>query len=659
MKDNESPTREQTTKHASEPTRQYGREYHLKEHDIDFVGERCKVNTITGSRIDEHVQFVERIERATQDLLGNHPVRIQIQQWCEEYRAAAEDIVNDRGLSLPCIGIIGAKGQGKTWVARQWILDNAIAQLLPSGVLAKEATTKLHWIGPIAPEVIHADREVYVACPTARMLDLKQPYMLLDTPGYTDEDAGAAAIAKEALSLAPIKLLVARRDQLRSAIHVQLAALTEGSVCVPIITAAPVPSTADEHTQQSTRGNSSNTDSLKQDLAWYTAALTVSAPGTRFLEPITVADFEATGDEIGIGMQLQQALQSRLANEDLKVASATKSVRLQAAMDRLRHRVAQAISGQVPQLASAIDRLTATADALPTQAIETVLGSKQTLRNAIRDRIRGEIISGTGLFWFPYRTLLGILGFTHGAWDRLVLSMTGSLPSIFGTFVTLARNLTNAKQAHQELRDGIKDQLTRQVQDQLLPAQQEFYRAIERIRSTERTTERNRNILRDSHQVETGLRIRMGGIDALQTEAREVFESTLEKHRISRWVLQCLGLLASLVFWGLMAGPIIAVYRQYFLASLHAWSDGTKDLGEFPSPSPTMMITAFGISILPVLLIAMLVMGWFQRAKRLDAIADEIYARELQKVDALKQDGTIRLYYEDPLLENAEYLTSL
>jgi hypothetical protein len=72
-----------------------------------------------------------------------------------------------------------------------------------------------------------------------------------------------------------------------------------------------------------------------------------------------------------------------------------------------------------------------------------------------------------------------------------------------------------------------------------------------------------------------------------------------------------------------------------------------------------MMITAFGISIFPVLLIAMLVMGWFQRAKRLDAIADEIYARELQKVDALKQDGTIRLYYEDPLLENAEYLTSL
>ncbi|MFO0410981.1 MAG: hypothetical protein ACK50R_05005, partial [Planctomycetota bacterium] len=71
-------------------------------------------------------------------------------------------------------------------------------------------------------------REIYLACPSKSMLDFNRPYMVLDTPGYTDEDPSAAAIAKEAMSLAPIKLLVARRDQLRSAIHVQLAALTEG-----------------------------------------------------------------------------------------------------------------------------------------------------------------------------------------------------------------------------------------------------------------------------------------------------------------------------------------------------------------------------------------------------------------------------------------------
>jgi len=590
--------------------------------------------------MEDHLQMVERIEEASQQLLGSHPVRLQIARWCEEFRQAANDITHERGVMLPCFGIIGAKGQGKTWVARQLILEPSIAQLLPSGVLAKEATTRLHWIGPSAPDALEASREVYLACPAKSMLDFQRPYMVLDTPGYTDEDPMAAAIAKEAMSLAPIKLLVARRDQLRSAIHVQLAALTEGSVCLPIITCVP-------HSESMGSGNLAG--SLQRDIEWYTAALSSSAPGTRFLEPILVCDFEAMGDEASIARQLQSDLKNRLAHEDLKVASATKSVRLRTASDRLKHRVSEAIQTQVPQLASAISQLASTADALPSQAIEMVLGSKHVLRNAIRDRIRGELISGTGLFWFPYRTLLGILGFTHGAWDRLILSMTGSLPSIFGTFMTWAKNLSTSRQAHQELQEGIKEYLTKQIQDRLLPAQQEFYRAIDRIGGSNR----------DAHRIDSGLRIRMSGIDALQVQARGVFDETLSKYRIPRWLLQMLGLVASVIFWGLMAGPILAIYRQYFLATMHAWSEGTKDLSEFPSPKATMMLTAFGISTFPVLIIAMLVMSWFQRAKRLDAIAEEIYSAELQKVESLKRDGTIKLYYEDPLLQSAEYLTSL
>ncbi len=590
--------------------------------------------------MEDHLQMVERIEDASQQLLGSHPVRLQIARWCEEFRQAANDITHERGVLLPCFGIIGAKGQGKTWVARQLILEPAIAQLLPSGVLAKEATTRLHWIGPSAPDALEASREVYLACPAKSMLDFQRPYMVLDTPGYTDEDPMAAAIAKEAMSLAPIKLLVARRDQLRSAIHVQLAALTEGSVCLPIITCVP---------QSESIGSGNLAGSLQRDIEWYTAALSSSAPGTRFLEPILVCDFEAMGDEASIARQLQNDLKNRLAHEDLKVASATKSVRLRTASDRLKHRVSEAIQTQVPQLASAISQLASTADALPSQAIEMVLGSKHVLRNAIRDRIRGELISGTGLFWFPYRTLLGILGFTHGAWDRLILSMTGSLPSIFGTFMTWAKNLSTSRQAHQELQEGIKEYLTKQIQDRLLPAQQEFYRAIDRIGGSNR----------DAHRIDSGLRIRMSGIDALQVQARGVFDETLSKYRIPRWLLQLLGLVASVIFWGLMAGPILAIYRQYFLATAHAWSQGTKDLSEFPSPKATMMLTAFGISTFPVLIIAMLVMSWFQRAKRLDAIAEEIYSAELQKVESLKRDGTIKLYYEDPLLQSAEYLTSL
>ncbi|MEI8211480.1 MAG: hypothetical protein WCI02_04990 [Planctomycetota bacterium] len=596
------------------------------------------------------ILLADEIESAAKRLLGQQPSSLAIQQWCEEYRRSVADITNGRGVSLPSIAIIGAKGQGKTWIARQLVLDEQIAASLPSGVLSTEATTRLHWIGSIPPDAMDVSRELFVPCPAHRMLDLGKPYLVIDTPGYTDDDRNAAAIAKDALALAPIKLLVARRDQLRSAIHAQLAALTEGAVCVPVVTCVPIrelfaPDSSGNHKQSET----SNAVSLRSDMEWYAAALAASAPATRFLEPILVADFEADGDESRVGLEFGKDLKDRISGETLESMSATKASRMGAAGDRLQHRVSQLLDTQVPQLSHAVRRLHEAADALPTQAIEAVLGSKLVLKSAVRDRIRAELITGTSLIWFPYRTLLSILGFTHGAWDRLLLSMTGSIPSIFGTFVAWARNLSSAREANRGLSEGIRDQLNRQIQDRLQPAQQQFYRTIDRIRGS----------VRESRAVDSELSVRLAGVDELQSQAREVFEYTLERHRISRWLLQSLGAIASILFWALMAGPILAVYRQYFAATYQAWIESSPNLSSFPSPSASMLLTSFMISLFPVLILAMLVMGWFQRASRLNSLSEEIYRDELKKVDELQRTGVIDLYYDDPLLESAEYLVNL
>lgn len=603
--------------------------------------------------MNDPMPLADRIESASIRLLGQQPASIHIQQWCDEYRRTVADIVHGRGLSLPSIAIVGAKGQGKTWVARSFVLDQHIAQSLPSGVLSSEATTRLQWIGSIPPDALDPLREQFVPCPAHRMLDIGKPYLILDTPGYTDDDRNAAAIAKEAMSLAPVKILVARRDQLRSAIHSQLAALTEGAVCIPVVTCTPlhelrrVRESRDSRSAAAWRDQTS--DSLRNDMEWYIAALAASAPATRFLEPIFVADFEADGDEAKVGMQFAEDFQLRMAGVTLESMSATRASRLGAAVDRLQHRVAQTIDSEVPQLSQAVRRLHEAADALPMQAIETVLGSKAILKSAVRDRIRAEVISGTSLLWFPYRTLLNILGFTHGAWDRLLLSMTGSIPSIFGTFAAWARNLSTVREANLGLQEGIRNQLNRQIQDRLQPAQQQFHRTIERLRGTSN----------DMRPVDSELRVRLTGVDELQSQAREVFEYTLERHRASKWSLQLLGGFATLLFWGLMAGPILTVYRQYFAASFEAWNESSPNLSHFPSPSPTMLFTSFAISLFPVLILAMLAMSWHQRSSRLNALAETIYGEELKKVEELKRNGVIDLYYEDPLLESAVYLVNL
>ena len=153
--------------------------------------------------------------------------------------------------------------------------------------------------------------------------------------------------------------------------------------------------------------------------------------------------------------------------------------------------------------------------------------------------------------------------------------------------------------------------------------------------------------------------VRLSGIDELQLRARETFDFAFEQQRAPKWLVQVLGLIATIIFWGLFAGPIMSIYRAYFLASYRAWMDPTSSVSDFPHPTFSMLATAAILSALPVLVLAMLVMSWFQRARRLNRIAESIYAAELKQVEELKRSGVIQLHYDDPLLRSAEFLVHL
>ncbi len=598
-----------------------------------------------------HEFFANRINASTQALLGQQSVTHTIMEWCQRYQAQCDDILSGRGLSLPSIGIVGAKGQGKTWVAKQFVLDQRIADSLPSGVLSSEATTQLHWVGPSPPDGLDASKEQFHLCGADRMLDLKRPYLVLDTPGYTDDDRDAAAISRDALNLSPVKLIVARRDQLRSAIHSQLAHFTEGALCVPIVTCVPpreltFPARTDSDSESSKLRIS---DSLKSDIESFLSALRASAPSSRLLDPVYVPDFESTGDESAAGKSMSQDLQSRLSNNALESLSATKPHRLTAASDRLKHDVVKLLDQQIPQLAAAVRKLHTAADMLPSQTIETVLGSKDVLESAVRERIRSHTIASTSLLCFPYRTILNILAFTNGAWDRLLLAMSGSVPSIFGTFAAWARNVQQSRKIQWEFHEGIRDRLQGQIADRLEPIQNQFYRAVDRLRGR----------IDESRSTDQTLKMRLSGIEELQAQAREVFEYTVQRQHTSRWSPQLLGLLGTLMFWALMAGPIISIYRQYLWASAETLSGKSVTVDAFPHPGGGLLSTSLLISLLPVLIFAMIVLSWLQRPSKVRRIADIVYSAEMKMVDELKRSGVIALHFDDPLLEHAEFLVNL
>ncbi|MFN9412362.1 MAG: hypothetical protein ACK57V_08340 [Pirellula sp.] len=586
-----------------------------------------------------------RIEAATKSLLGSQPASLQIHEWVEQYRAQSASIMDARGVALPSIAIVGAKGQGKTWIARQFVLDKTIAALLPSGVLSQEATTQLYWLGSRSPEGIDSAREIYIPCRAEGMLNLSHPYILLDTPGTTDDDSQAAKIAKEALTLSPIKLLVIRRDQLRSAVVGNIALHTEGSICIPVITCVPRKECG------SMSGSSEivlNSSSLTSDLATLDAALRSVAPGTRFLPAILIEDFEATGDEEQSSIRFRVAIQTRLRNESLDSIAATRTNRLTAASLRLRTRIEQLLESQLPNLAKAVRQMHQEADSLPKQTIDAVLGSTEVLQAAVRARLRAQLLNNTAMIWFPYRTVLSVLGFTSGAWDRLIMSFTGSVPSIFGTFVAWAKNLQQTRSMQWDLNEGIRDRLHRQIEDRLAPVQASFYRSIARLRGE--------NFV--SNDREQQMQIRLTGVEELQSRARATFENCVDRELGLRIWLQCLGLFGTLLFWGMLAGPIVAIYRLYFQASWQALASQVESADGFAF-SGSVIGTSLMLSFFPLLVYCMLVFSWQQRGARVRRIARITLAEEHKLVEELKNQGVIRLQYDDPMLEHAEFLVNL
>lgn len=590
--------------------------------------------------------LVQRIRTATHALLGDQVVTHQIDQWCDQYLQQCVAIQSSRGVSLMSIAIVGAKGQGKTWVARQLILDAKVANALPTGVLSSEATTHLHWIGPTPPDSLDFQCERYHGCSSEDMLNLEHPYMLLDTPGITDDNLDAAKIAKDALALSPIKLLVVRRDQLRAAIASQLANFTEGAICVPVVTCVPISERIGTELDSQAAASTTNKSRLDEDLQHFCLAMQTSAPKTKFLAPVLVPDFEADGDERKIGRELALQLQARLKGESLEQIAATRANRLAAATTRLRYRIGRLLETQVPQLAVAVGRLRLEADALPSKAIEAVMGSKLILHAAIRSRVRAQMIADTSMIWFPYRTVLSVLGLTHGAWDRLLLSLSGSVPSIFGTFVAWAQNMRQSSAVQWELSEGIRDRLNRQIQDRLEPVQSQFHRAVNQMRG-------GNELL--SKQVHTPS-VRLSGIEELQSRSRAIFEWGVDRNKHSAIVLQTLGLLGTLFFWAMMSGPIIAIYREYLSASYATILGNNNSVNRFPHASSSLLFTSVIISVLPLMIYSMMVLSWNQRGSKIQRMAQSIYTEELKLVEELQSTGVISLHYDDALLESAEFL---
>ncbi|MCC6508032.1 MAG: hypothetical protein IT423_02925 [Pirellulaceae bacterium] len=596
------------------------------------------------SQISPTIQhpFAQRVAEAANAVFGPSTTTQIVMDACRRFDVEVSNITGSRGINSLLIAIVGAKGQGKTWVARQLVYDETVKSRLRSGDLIDDATTRLVWIGPTAPERLDANSEIFHACDTQQMVDIGRPYVLLDTPGSTDANQRAAEIASEALSLAPIKLLIIARDQIRSAASISIAQRIDGSECIPVISSVE----PDEFQAQTSAGRQ-----LRADIQALRAQIATLAPRVQLGTEILVPDFEISGDEDASQQSFRSQLVARLADmslDDLSLTASRES-RLQAAEARLRRTISKNIAEQMPQLAAAVDRLNRETETLPERVLDSLLGSPKLLDTGVRMRLRSQLVGDTYLLWFPYRTLMSLLNMTQGAWDRVMLAMAGSVPSLFGALATWARNVRQSHEFNLEVQDGIRERMQRQVEERLKPLCDQFHRAIWRLRTSDDAK---------SAPPPAGA-MHLSGIEELQDRSRKIFEQAVAAHATRSWVAQTLAIIGMLLFWGFMAGPIVAIYHQYFSASYASLVEGALHPEGFPHPHPSLIITSVVLSLLPLVIYAMIVLTLTLSNRKIRQVSTEIQLAHTQAIEQLRKLRVIQLEFEDRLLQQAEFLLNL
>lgn len=600
--------------------------------------------------------FTRRVRRAAMSVLGDSDVGRHVRGLCDSHDAARASILSQRAAGALVVAFVGATGQGKSWVLRQFLTDPSTAAAIPSGNNLDEATERLIWVGVAPPSDLDHRQERFVHCGSERMYSLGVPYVLVDTPGATDDRRHIAEIARRALAMAGVLVLVTRRDQMRSSVVNSLAIASEGSIVIPVVNAVR-----------------KQDDSLAADTDSLLTRIRQAAPSSVVAAPVLIEDFSVLErNEIDVAGQAMAEIARRIAQQLDSTGGPETRVgsRLAAQESSFRSELQRLLGDQLPSLTLAVQRLREAADALPREIAESLIGGGPPLRAAVRSRLRANLLTDTEAIWFPYRTILGVLSLTSGAWDRVVLSLAGSLPSLIGAAWTSARNIAADAQGTRDIRDGLKRRAAAIVADRLGPLAARFRAELKRLHGQSAgETVANSAAMQgdfamssDEPMIGSGrgaVAADLAGIDVLQEESQRIFDDEVQRVAVSDRFSTLGALLGTLIFWMLMSGPVIALYLSYGDASFNALRNLSGDLSAFPHPDLAMLLTSLLLSLLPTAIFAMVVISWAQSRWRIDRAEASIRDHHQVTIRRLQQDHVLRLRWDDPLLADAEFLLSV
>ena len=300
--------------------------------------------------------------------------------------------------------------------------DEKVLKDLKLGETSLGATQKATWIGSQKPKSINEELEVWIK--TSALRKLEEDYTLVDVPGLNDMSILANHAALEAIRLASIVVLMTTFESLENESIKSYLLGGENFGLVPIIT-------DDKYGFRSQQ-------EVNEELDKFYEHLKKLLPENDIEYPICVPRWSFHQ----LSQEERDALKSeanRLFVHALESAferlPADPEILANAVYQRLLANLQSEVESFKKPLIESYRQLSSAEDELMQEISQQIIGDEKTLNANIRLRMVANMVDTTPRWMFPYRSLMASLAATVGAWDKLILSLAGSLPSLAMLFV--------------------------------------------------------------------------------------------------------------------------------------------------------------------------------------------------------------------------------
>lgn len=246
-------------------------------------------------------------------------------------------------------------------------------------------------------------------------------------------------------------------------------------------------------------------------------------------------------------------------------------------------------------------------------------GRVETLAGRIAHQLRVRMLEDTPLFCFPYRSVVGLLVLTAGAWDHLVTAPLGLVGAWIKTGWTSVRNVKDITDFSRRWYCTAQQRCLERLADEFQPVLRDI-----QVRVKKAFGGPSDPLLDpDGDQVDPFV---IDGVDDAMRQSDSIVQAAIQQASPPRRTSTVLGLVGLATFAIMIAGPVLSVYRRYLAASWSASVEGIDGIWEtVPLVNYRYIISFLTYSTAPVFVVAMAALAWVSRRNAVDRVVEQVH----------------------------------